>query len=179
MWNAECRLAEKSHHKCTWAPEVGSARQSQARRSSPGCPEWRKSKKRTGQANKCETRRQQNPSIQAASCLRWAAILLQLIVMCALRSTARRREQVAKPSRGPDRPLPSRMVIAETGSKLAKDSGCSRVDLGDSTRVALMITPRGRGAFRDQAGEVLSAVRAALDKQPEPMAMTLQTVFLK
>ena len=71
------------------------------------------------------------------------------------------------------------MVIAETGSKLAKGSGCSRVDLGDSTRVALMITPRGRGAFRDQVGEVLSAVRAALDKQPERMAMTLQTVFLK
>lgn len=71
------------------------------------------------------------------------------------------------------------MVIAETGSKLAKGSGCSRVDLGDSTRVALMITPRGRGAFRDQVGEVLSAVRAALDQQPERMAMTLQTVFLK
>jgi enamine deaminase RidA (YjgF/YER057c/UK114 family) len=71
------------------------------------------------------------------------------------------------------------MVIAETGLKLAKGSRCSRVDLGDSTRVAIVITPRGRGAFRDQVGEVLSAMRAVLDKYPEPMAITLQTVFLK
>jgi enamine deaminase RidA (YjgF/YER057c/UK114 family) len=70
------------------------------------------------------------------------------------------------------------MVMAEANSKLAEGAGCSHVDLGDSTRVALVITPRGRGAFCDQVHEVLSAMRAVLDKHPEPMAVTLQTVFL-
>ncbi len=70
------------------------------------------------------------------------------------------------------------MVMAEASSKLAKGAGCSHVDLGDSTRVALVITPRGRGAFCDQVHEVLSAMRAVLDKHPAPMAVTLQTVFL-
>jgi enamine deaminase RidA (YjgF/YER057c/UK114 family) len=70
------------------------------------------------------------------------------------------------------------MVMAEANSKLAEGAGCSHVNLGDSTRVALVITPRGRGAFCDQVHEVLSAMRAVLDKHPEPMAVTLQTVFL-
>jgi enamine deaminase RidA (YjgF/YER057c/UK114 family) len=42
-----------------------------------------------------------------------------------------------------------------------------------------MITPCGRGSFGDQAREVLSAMRAVLDQYPEPMAITVQTVFLK
>ena len=71
------------------------------------------------------------------------------------------------------------MVMADANSKLAEGVGRSHVDLGDSTRVALVITPRGHGAFRDQVHEVLSAMRAVLDKYPEPMAVTLQTVFLK
>ena len=99
--------------------------------------------------------------------------------MSALRSAARTRGQVAKPSRGPGLPVRPRVVIAETGSNLAKDAGWSRVDLGAVTRVAFMITPRGQGALREQVGEVLSAVRAVLDRHPEPMTMTLQTVFLK
>ena len=99
--------------------------------------------------------------------------------MSALRSAARTRGQVAKPSRGPGLPVRPRVVISETGSNLAKDAGWSRVDLGAVTRVAFMITPRGQGALREQVGEVLSAVRAVLDRHPEPMTMTLQTVFLK
>jgi enamine deaminase RidA (YjgF/YER057c/UK114 family) len=71
------------------------------------------------------------------------------------------------------------MVTAKAGLKLAEGTGCSHVDLGDSTRVALMITPRGRGSFGEQAREVLSAMRTVLDKYPEPMAITVQTVFLK
>jgi enamine deaminase RidA (YjgF/YER057c/UK114 family) len=71
------------------------------------------------------------------------------------------------------------MVIAETSSDLAEGTGCSHVDLGDSTRVALMITPRGRGPFGEQAREVLLAMRTVLGKYPEPMAITVQTVFLK
>jgi enamine deaminase RidA (YjgF/YER057c/UK114 family) len=71
------------------------------------------------------------------------------------------------------------MVIAETSSDLAEGTGCSHVDLGDSTRVALMITPRGRVPFGEQAREVLLAMRTVLGKYPEPMAITVQTVFLK
>jgi enamine deaminase RidA (YjgF/YER057c/UK114 family) len=71
------------------------------------------------------------------------------------------------------------MVIAETSSDLAEGTGCSHVDLGDSTRVALMITPRGRGPFGEKAREVLLAMRTVLGKYPEPMAITVQTVFLK
>jgi len=42
-----------------------------------------------------------------------------------------------------------------------------------------MITPRGRGAFREQAQEVLLAMGTVLSNCPEPMALTVQTVFLK
>ncbi len=55
----------------------------------------------------------------------------------------------------------------------------SSVDLGDSARMALIITPTGQGAFCQQAQEALSALRAVLEQQPEPMAVTVQTVFLK
>jgi enamine deaminase RidA (YjgF/YER057c/UK114 family) len=71
------------------------------------------------------------------------------------------------------------MVNAQIGSRLAEGAGYSHVDLGDSTRVALMIAPRGRAAFGHQAREVLSAMRAVLERQPEPMVVTVQTVFLK
>ena len=71
------------------------------------------------------------------------------------------------------------MVTAEAGSKLTEGAGYSHVDLGDSTRVALMLTPQGRGSFGDQAREVLLAVQTVLGKHPEPMAITVQTVFLK
>ena len=59
-----------------------------------------------------------------------------------------------------------RMVISEAGSGLAEGAEYSYVDLGDCARVALMITPRGRGTFREQAREVLSAMRTVLGKQP-------------
>jgi enamine deaminase RidA (YjgF/YER057c/UK114 family) len=42
-----------------------------------------------------------------------------------------------------------------------------------------MITPRGRGPFGEKAREVLLAMRTVLGKYPEPMAITVQTVFLK
>jgi len=42
-----------------------------------------------------------------------------------------------------------------------------------------MITPQGRGAFRSQVAEVLLAMRNLLDKYPEPMTVTVQTIFLK
>ena len=71
------------------------------------------------------------------------------------------------------------MVISEPALNLADGAGFSCVDLGDSVRLALMITPRSSGDIRKQVREVLSVIRAALDKQPQPMVVTVQTVFLK
>lgn len=45
-------------------------------------------------------------------------------------------------------------------------------------RVALMVTPDAGGTFRDQAWEAVSTVRAILRQQREPMAVTVQTVFV-
>ncbi len=45
-------------------------------------------------------------------------------------------------------------------------------------RVAMMVTPNGGGSFRDQVWEAMSTIRAILRQQGEPMALTVQTVFL-
>jgi enamine deaminase RidA (YjgF/YER057c/UK114 family) len=71
------------------------------------------------------------------------------------------------------------MVIPELGAHLAAGAGCSSVDLGDSVRLALMITPCGSHEVREQIREVLSVIRTALEKQPQPKVVTVQTVFLK
>jgi enamine deaminase RidA (YjgF/YER057c/UK114 family) len=42
-----------------------------------------------------------------------------------------------------------------------------------------MITPRSSGDLREQVQEVLSVIRTVLDKQPQQMVVTVQTVFLK
>ena len=52
------------------------------------------------------------------------------------------------------------------------------VEYGGIRRVALMVTPTGSGHFRDQVWEVLSTIRAILRKQGEPMAVSVQTVFV-
>ena len=71
------------------------------------------------------------------------------------------------------------MVGSFAPAKRAESLQCSFVDLGDSTRLALMITPTGRGAFRDQVAEALSALQEVLDRQPHRMVVTVQTVFLR
>ena len=45
-------------------------------------------------------------------------------------------------------------------------------------RVALMVTPEAGGDFRDQTWEAMSTMRAILRQQGEPMALTVQTVFV-
>jgi enamine deaminase RidA (YjgF/YER057c/UK114 family) len=55
----------------------------------------------------------------------------------------------------------------------------SLVDLGDSTRLALILTPTGRGDFRKQAGEVFALGSSVLKAQPQPMVITFQTIFLR
>ncbi len=71
------------------------------------------------------------------------------------------------------------MVISKAGSGSSAGAAHSYVNLGDSARVALMITPQGRGAFCEQAREVVLGMRTVLENQPEPMVVTVQTVFLK
>jgi enamine deaminase RidA (YjgF/YER057c/UK114 family) len=69
--------------------------------------------------------------------------------------------------------------MSEPSTGLAEGTGCGRVDLGDSVRAALMITPRSSGTVREQLQEALAVITKALEKQPQPMVVTVQTVFLK
>ena len=60
--------------------------------------------------------------------------------------------------------------------------GCadySLVDLIDATRISFMLTPKGRGPFRQQLGELLAAMHALLKQQEQPAAVVIQTVFLR
>ncbi|MCB1089601.1 MAG: RidA family protein, partial [Verrucomicrobiae bacterium] len=45
-------------------------------------------------------------------------------------------------------------------------------------RLAIMVTASSGGSFRDQAWETLSTIRAILRQQGEPMAVSVQTVFI-
>ena len=91
--------------------------------------------------------------------------------MCATSPAARRRKQDVKPPRSQDLRARSPIVAAKSGSGPAGGADFSYMDLGDSARVAVTITPQGRGPFREQAREVVSNLRAVLGKQPEPMAL--------
>jgi enamine deaminase RidA (YjgF/YER057c/UK114 family) len=77
-------------------------------------------------------------------------------------------------------PAPSAPLVVANGLHPAgRPAEFSFIDLGDSARVALMLTPKGRGGFREQAEEVLSVLRTVLERQPLSMAVTFQTVFLR
>ena len=45
--------------------------------------------------------------------------------------------------------------------------------------MALMVTPRGRASFRDQAIEALEGLGRILGRQPQRMVVTVQTIFLR
>lgn len=45
-------------------------------------------------------------------------------------------------------------------------------------RLAIMVTPEAGGDFKDRAWEAVSTIRAILRQQKEPMAVTMQTVFI-
>jgi enamine deaminase RidA (YjgF/YER057c/UK114 family) len=70
-------------------------------------------------------------------------------------------------------------VVSGFGADSAGAAESSIVDLGGPKRVTLMLTPQGRGSFREQAEEVLTKLRAILARQPVQMAVTIQTVFLR
>jgi enamine deaminase RidA (YjgF/YER057c/UK114 family) len=52
------------------------------------------------------------------------------------------------------------------------------VEFGDLTRMAFMLKPAGRGSFREQALEILAELKGLVAKEPGPMTITVQTVFL-
>ena len=71
------------------------------------------------------------------------------------------------------------MVLANGRSNSGDGAEHSYVDLGDSARVAAMISPQGRGALPEQVQEVLLRLVHVLERQPQPMRITVQTVFLR
>jgi enamine deaminase RidA (YjgF/YER057c/UK114 family) len=71
------------------------------------------------------------------------------------------------------------LVTLLAGPDGAEQSACSRVDLGDLTRLALTLIPAGRGAFHEQALEIMAGLKAILAAEPAPMTVTVQTVFLR
>jgi enamine deaminase RidA (YjgF/YER057c/UK114 family) len=80
----------------------------------------------------------------------------------------------------PVRTAATPLVVAGNGARpAAAPAEFSCVDLGDSARLALMLTPKGRGPFRSQAQELLLALENILAKQPQRMTVTFQTVFLR
>lgn len=102
--------------------------------------------------------------------------------MSVSHSGARRRQKL---EHGPERGVAviaqqqPRLVFSETASETVKTTGFSVVDLGKSARVSLMLTPQPQGDFRKQAEKTLAAVEAILQKAPDKMAVTSQTVFLR
>ena len=53
------------------------------------------------------------------------------------------------------------------------------IDLGKVKRLVMMVTPEGGGDFKDEAWEAISTIRTILRQQDEPMAVTMQTVFVR
>jgi enamine deaminase RidA (YjgF/YER057c/UK114 family) len=55
----------------------------------------------------------------------------------------------------------------------------STVSFGHTRRVSLMVAPKGRGTFQEQANEVFSAAKTILAQQEYPTKITSQTIFLQ
>jgi enamine deaminase RidA (YjgF/YER057c/UK114 family) len=72
-----------------------------------------------------------------------------------------------------------RLVSSEALSDESKAAGFSVVDLGNSARVSLMLTPEASGNFHDQAEKTLAAIDTVLSKKPQKTTLTSQTVFLR
>ncbi len=108
-------------------------------------------------------------------------IVVLSMIMAASALGARRRANVEK--RGGGRVLTGAPGLsfpgaAAPGTGLPPGNSFSFVDLGDSARVVLMLTPKGRGSFGEQARELLATLPSVLERQPVPMTVTSQTVFL-
>ncbi len=62
---------------------------------------------------------------------------------------------------------------------LLSDQHHTVVDLERVCRIALMVTPQPTGEVIDQAWEAVSTIRAILKQQSIPMAVTMQTVYVR
>ncbi|MCA9069251.1 MAG: hypothetical protein KDA84_10030 [Planctomycetaceae bacterium] len=62
---------------------------------------------------------------------------------------------------------------------LLSDQSHTVIDVEQTHRLAMMITPQAVGDVTDQIWEALSTIRVILKQQPEPMQVTSQTVFLR
>jgi enamine deaminase RidA (YjgF/YER057c/UK114 family) len=103
-------------------------------------------------------------------------------MMSASVPRVRERQTVQSGLGGPGQPAsnrPARLVNSSRASRATAGTGYSLVDLGDSTRVALVLVPRSGGTFAEQAQEVFSELVAILQGQRQPMVVTVQTVFLR
>lgn len=92
-------------------------------------------------------------------------------------------------SLGPDKSLLDRQVSARVESDSSGEAGTLHsgflagqhhtvIRYEGLTRLAIMVTPECGGGIRDQAWETVSMIRAILREQDEPMALTMQTVFV-
>jgi enamine deaminase RidA (YjgF/YER057c/UK114 family) len=103
------------------------------------------------------------------------------LIMSVTVSAARKSEAAAKRPLGgvlPTQPGVGR-VVSGSGADSGGSAESSVVDLGGPVRVTLMLAPQGRGSLREQAVEVLTKLRDILARQPVPMAVTIQTIFLR
>jgi enamine deaminase RidA (YjgF/YER057c/UK114 family) len=76
------------------------------------------------------------------------------------------------------RGLPRLVVPAPNPSTDAAPES-SLIDLGDSARLALVLIPEAKGSLQHQATDVLARLQSILARQPLPMTVTVQTVFLR
>jgi len=60
-------------------------------------------------------------------------------------------------------------------NKHTSAEGCySVLDLAEATRWAVLVTPRAKGGFRQQAEEAVALMQAVLRESPDPATVTLQ-----
>jgi enamine deaminase RidA (YjgF/YER057c/UK114 family) len=88
-----------------------------------------------------------------------------------------RRDGFGSTRGGPQKPSP--LVTPQTAFSTPGASQVSRVTLVDSVRLALMLTPSGRGTFEKQVQELFEILGAALSSESHSLSVTSQTVFLR
>jgi len=84
----------------------------------------------------------------------------------------------------PRKPTTAKTAARRTAGRIVKRFNApgvqyAKIEMGKVTRLALMITPVGRGPVHMQLGEALRSLRTVLEQQREKMNVTVQTVFLK
>lgn len=73
----------------------------------------------------------------------------------------------------------SNLVIPGSLARGAMTASFSLLELSGTRQVELVVTPSARGSFREEALEVLSALKAILAQAGQPLTVISQTVFLR